>query len=180
MSSRRAEADGGTDPDFDWTTPIETPLPVELTGALDGHDTVAEILIARALEVSETPADEVVVVVAHGPSSEEDNDLWLGNMSVLVKRMRAVASFSRIDHLTVRDDAPDEVQAKATQELRSVVERGAQEGKSVLIVPLLLSYGGIEKGIRERIEGLDYRMAAQGLLPDDRLAGWVLAQAGGR
>jgi sirohydrochlorin ferrochelatase len=180
MSSRRAEADGGTDPDFDWTTPIETPLPVELTGALDGHDTVAEILITRALEVSETPADEVVVVVAHGPSSEEDNDLWLGNMSLLVKRMRAAASFSRIDHLTVRDDAPDDVQAKATLELRSVVERGAEEGKSVLIVPLLLSYGGIEKGIRERMEGLDYRMAAQGLLPDDRLAGWVLAQASGR
>ena len=180
MSSRRAEADGGTDPDFDWTTPIETALPVELTAALDAHATVAEILIARALEVSETPADEVVVVVAHGPTSEEDNDLWLGNMSLLVERMRAAASFSRIDHLTVRDDAPDDVQAKATQELRSVVERGAEEGKSVLIVPLLLSYGGIEKGIRERMEGLDYRMASQGLLPDDRLAGWVLAQAGVR
>ncbi len=79
-----------------------------------------------------------------------------------------------------RDDAPDDVQAKATQELRSVVERGAQKGKSVLIVPLLLSYGGIEKGIRERMEGLDYRMASQGLLPDGRLAGWVLAQAGER
>ena len=180
MSSRRAEADGGTDPDFDWTTPIETALPVELTAALDAHATVAEILIARALEVSETPADEVVVVVAHGPTSEEDNDLWLGNMSLLVERMRAAASFSRIDHLTVRDDAPDDVQAKAAQELRSVVERGAKEGKSVLIVPLLLSYGGIEKGIRERMEGLDYRMASQGLLPDDRLAGWVLAQAGVR
>ncbi len=180
MSARHAESHGGTDPGFDWTTPIETALPVELTAALDGHATVAEILIARALEVSETPADEVVVVVAHGPTSEEDNDLWLGNMSLLVERMRAAASFSRIDHLTVRDDAPDDVQAKATQELRSVVERGAEEGKSVLIVPLLLSYGGIEKGIRERMEGLDYRMASQGLLPDDRLAGWVLAQAGAR
>ncbi len=180
MSARRAEADGGTDPDFDWTTPIETFLPVELTGALDSHATVAEILIARALEVSETPADEVVVLVAHGPSSEEDNDLWLQHMSVLVERMRDSASFSRIDHLTVRDDAPADVQAKATRELRSAVECGAQEGKSVLIVPLLLSYGGIEKGIRERIEGLDYRMASQGLLPDDRLAAWVLAQAGAR
>ncbi|MCY3931381.1 MAG: hypothetical protein OXH70_06670 [Acidobacteria bacterium] len=56
MSARHAEADGGTDPGFDWTTPIETALPVELTGALDAHATVAEILIARALEVSETPA----------------------------------------------------------------------------------------------------------------------------
>ncbi len=45
------------------------------------------------------------------------------------------------------------------------------------MVPLLLSYGGIEVGIRERLEGLDYRMANQALMPDDRLAEWVLMQA---
>jgi hypothetical protein len=38
---------------------------------------------------------------------------------------------------------------------------------------LLLAYGGIEKGIRERLAGLTYEMAGGGLLPDDRLATWV-------
>ena len=40
-------------------------------------------------------------------------------------------------------------------------------------MPLLLSYGGIEKGIRTRLEGLDYVMAQRALVPDDRMAEWV-------
>ena len=116
------------------------------------------------------------MVVAHGPSSEEeDNELWLGNMGILVETMRGRTDFSRIEHLTVRDDASEPVRGQATEELRAVVEAAVDEGKSVLIVPLLLSYGGIETGIRERLDGLPYRMAGQALLPDERLSEWGAA-----
>jgi hypothetical protein len=47
-------------------------------------------------------------------------------------------------------------------------------GKTALIVPLLLSYGGIEDGMKERLKGLSYTMALQGLLPHGRIAHWVL------
>ena len=117
------------------------------------------------------------MLVAHGPTSEEDNNLWLENMDTLVERMRSRTHFSRIEHPTVRDDAPDPVRSQATAELRAVVEGVVEEGKSVLIVPLLLSYGGIEAGIRRRLEGLPYRIAQQALLPDERLYQWVLMQA---
>ena len=110
----------------------------------------------------------------------EDNDLWLENMNVLVERMRPRTRFSRIECLTVRDDAADPVREQATTELRAVVEGAVEEGKSALIVPLLLSYGGIEAGIRRRLEGLPYRMADQALLPDERLSEWVLMQAAAR
>ena len=177
MASRRGSEEGNAaDPGFDWTTPVETTIPITVGRALDAHALVAEILLSRALDVSEAPEDEVVVVVAHGPSSEEDNELWLGNMSVLVETMRGRTDFSRIEHLTVRDDASEPVRGQATEELRAVVEGAVDEGRSVLIVPLLLSYGGIETGIRERLDGLPYRMARQALLPDERLSEWVLLQ----
>ena len=175
-----ADADADADPSFDRTTRVETAVPISVTTALDGHSLVAEILISRAVDVSRTPEDEIVVLVAHGPSSAEDNDLWLDNMGSLAERMRTRTRFSRIQYLTVRDDAPDPVQSQATAELRAVVEGAVQEGKSVLVVPLLLTYGGIEVGIRRRLEGLPYRMARQGLLPDVRLAQWVLVQAADR
>ena len=117
--------------------------------------------------------------MAHGPSSEEDNALWLDNMRSLADRMRPHARVNRIECLTVRDDARDPVRSQATAELRAMVEGVLEEGRSVLIVPLLLSYGGIEVGIRRRLEGLSYRMAEQALLPDERLSEWVLMQAGG-
>ena len=177
MGARRSSGSSGSDPGFEWTTPVETAIPISVTMALDGHALVAEILLSRAAEVSQTPEEEVVVLVAHGPSTGEDNALWLENMSTLVEQMRPHTRFSRIEHLTVRDDASDPVRDQATAELRAVVEAVVEEGKTVLIVPLLLSYGGIEVGIRRRLEGLPYRMAGQALLPDERLSEWVLMQA---
>ena len=180
MGARRDAGRAGSDPGFDRTTPVETTVPISMTTALDGHALVAEILISRAVDVSRPPEDEIVVLVAHGPSSAEDNDLWLDDMSILAKGMRPRTRFSRIEYLTVRDDAPDPARSQATAELRAVVEGAVREGKSALIVPLLLSYGGIEVGIRRRLEGLPYRMARQALLPDERLSQWVLMQAGAR
>lgn len=181
MAARRgAGEEADDDPGFDWTTPVETTIPITVGGALDAHALVAEILLSRALDVSEVPEEEVAVVVAHGPSSQEDNELWLGNMAILVEAMRPRTGFSRIEHLTVRDDASEPVRDQATEELRAVVEGAVDEGKSALIVPLLLSYGGIETGIRRRLEGLPYRMADQALLPDERLSEWVLMQVAER
>ena len=176
-AGQAGDAPGG-DPGFDRTTPVETAAPISVATALDAHAVVADILTSRALDVSRTPEEEVVVLVAHGPSSEADSALWLANMDVLAERMRPRTRFSRIERLTVRDDAPAPVRERATAELRAVVEDVVQAGKSVLIVPLLLSYGGIETGIRRRLEGLPYRMARQALLPDERLSEWVLMQAG--
>ena len=178
MGARRHASSGAADDaGFDGTTPLETTVPISVTTALDGHALVADILLSRAEDVSRTQEEEVVVVVAHGPSSEEDNAIWLENMDILIERMRPRTRFSRIEYLTVRDDASDPVRDRATTELRAVVEGATEEDKSVLIVPLLLSYGGIETGIRRRLEGLPYRMADQALLPDERLSEWVLLQA---
>ena len=35
--------------------------------------------------------------------------------------------------------------------------------------PHLLSFGGIEQGIRKRLEGLAYTMAPKALIPDSRI-----------
>ena len=42
-------------------------------GALDHDPVVAEILLSRARAISRDPRSEVVVVVAHGPTSDEEN-----------------------------------------------------------------------------------------------------------
>lgn len=177
MGARRDSTNGTNDTGLDRTTPVEATVPISVTSALDSHALVAEILISRAVDVSRTPQEEVAVVVAHGPSSADDNARWLDDMEILTETMRRQTRFSRIEYLTVRDDAPEPVKSLATAELRALVEGAVQEGKSVLIVPLLLSYGGIEAGIRRRLEDLPYRMARQALLPDERLSRWILLQA---
>jgi len=163
----------------DPTTPVESPVPIRMTAALDRHPLVAEVLLSRAQSISQDPSHEAVVVVAHGPVSDEENALWLADMRALVGTMRSASSFNHIEYLTVRDDAPEPIRSQATAELRAVVERAAQQGNKVLLVPLLISYGGIEVGIQKRLEGLSYVMSVQALLPDGRLADWVIQVAQG-
>ena len=171
-------AHDGAGPDPRALDPVVSPVPIVMTAALNAHPLVAAILASRASSLSTDPARESVILVAHGPVSDEDNARWLADMKRLAEQMAARASFASIDWLTVRDDAPAPVRDRATAELRALVERRSSEGRRVLVVPLLLTFGGIEQGIRERLAGLDYVMASQGLLPDDRLREWVRLSAG--
>jgi sirohydrochlorin ferrochelatase len=153
--------------------PVATDLPIRVRPALDHDPVVAEILLSRASAISRDPRSEVVIVVAHGPTSDEENRRWLDDMEIVARRVGEAMPFARVESLTVRDDAPKPMRDAAAQELRDVVTKATNDGHRVLIVPLLMAYGGIEKGIRKRLEGLSYEMAAAGLLPDDRLATWV-------
>jgi sirohydrochlorin ferrochelatase len=171
--------DDGAIPHVDPTSPIAAGVPVRMTAALNDHRVVGEILAARATAISRDASRESVIVVAHGPVPEDDNRRWLADMKVSADHVRAAADFRSVDSLTVRDDAPPAIRDAATAELRALVQQRIGEGNRVLVVPQLLSFGGIEQGIRKRLEGLDYVMAEQGLVPDDRLVGWVLEMAAG-
>lgn len=160
------------------TTPVISKVPIRrMTPALNEHPRVAEILLTRARSISRNPAEEAVMIVAHGPSSDADNNRWLQDMSVLARAMARAERFASVDYLTVRDDAPKLIHDEATAQLRALVSARAAEGRRVLIVPLLLSFGGIERGIATRLEGLRHTMADAALMPDDRLVTWVLEMA---
>jgi sirohydrochlorin ferrochelatase len=158
----------------DPTKPIDLSIRVRMTSALGSHRLVAEILLSRAQSISREPREETVVLVAHGPVSDEENAKWLADMSSLAEQMKSNSPFRDIRFMTVRDDAPPPIRDQATAELRKLIEGIKAEKRRAIVVPLLLSYGGIEGVIKKRLEGLEYTIANQALLPDDRLIEWVL------
>lgn len=160
----------------DRMKPVTASVPIRMTPALDHDAIVADILIDRAASISKDPAHEVVVLVAHGPVPEDENKLWLDDMSILAGQIAQHSKYAGIECLTLRDDADDPVRSAATEQLRQIVDRIQKAGNTPLIVPLLLSYGGIEDGLRKRLSGLDFRMPAQALLPDQRISAWVIAR----
>ena len=161
----------------DGTTPVRSTVPIRMTPALNDHPIVADILASRARAISQKPAEEAVVIVAHGPNEDEDNRRWLADIGSLAARIRSAGSFASVDYLTLRDDAPKPVRDEATAELRGIVQRHSAQGRRVLVVPLLVSFGGIDRGLRERLQGLSYAMPDAALMPDDRLVTWALAMA---
>jgi sirohydrochlorin ferrochelatase len=177
MSHGAGGHDGHTVDATDGTLPVKSTVPVRMTSALDAHPLVAEIVLDRAMAMSTTPSLEAVVLVAHGPTDDATNEQWLVNLRKIADHLRATRPFAAVDALTVKDDAPTPIRDAATREFRAVVERRSVEGRRVLIVPVLLSYGGIEQGIRQRLEGLPYVMSDKALAPDRRLVDWVKAMA---
>lgn len=156
------------------TKPLDSPVPIRIAPAFDHHAIVAAILRDRAASISQDPSREVVILVAHGPVSDAENRLWLQDMSLLADQMRPDTHYAGIEYLTLRDDADKPVRNAATKQLRKTVKEVTKQGNTALVVPLLLSYGGIEGGLRRRLHGLIYRMPSQGLLPDHRVVNWVL------
>lgn len=160
----------------DRTTPVESALPIRMTDALNRHPLVGDILLDRARGISKSPEREAVILVAHGPVKDAENERWLADMAQLAERVRS-GGFARVDYLTVRDDAPEPTWSQAKAALRASVESAHAAGLDVLVVPHLLAFGGIEEGLRKRLDGLEYRTASQALLPDARLARWVIEAA---
>lgn len=158
--------------------PIETDLDIELRRGLDDNRLVAEILLERARTISRQPPAESVVLVAHGPVGDEDNQEWLETIAKHAQFVMARGGFQQVVGVTLRDDAPTAIRGQATRELRRIVEELGQRGR-VIVVPLLISEGGIEHGIRKRLEGLSYEMVPQGLLPHPKMAEWIRRQVAG-
>lgn len=150
--------------------PITTEAEIALAPPLDDHPVVAEILNKRIRELSTDPASETVLLVAHGPNAEDDNEKWIDTMERLSQKIQSAQEekgtpYKQIFSLTVRDDASEAVFEQAKAQLRTLVRQSAQNG-DVIVVPLFLSSGGREQAVAERLEGLDYKWSGKTLLPD--------------
>lgn len=170
-------AHAGHAPAADPTSPVTTKLKIRMTSALNRHPLIGAIAADRAKSISTAPDKEAVILVAHGPVPDDDNRRWLDDMAVLAGSVKASAPYATVDFMTVRDDAGPAMREAATRELRDKVSAQIAQGRKVLIVPHLMSFGGIEQGVMKRLEGLDYTMTKQAIMPDGRIVQWVLASA---
>lgn len=158
---------------------IEVYVPVKFTDALDDHPSVADILRKRILSLSNDPANETVVLAAHGPNGEEDNTGWVKSMESLAVQVQnkqkenKAELFRNILAVTVRDDAPEDIHEQAKQHLRALVRQGNITG-TVIVIPVFLSPGGREKSIAQRLDGLDFKWSGETLLPDENLTSFLI------
>jgi sirohydrochlorin ferrochelatase len=176
-SADNASATSTPSPKEPLPVPVHCSVPLLMAPALDHHVIVAQILADRAAAIARNPTHDALLLVAHGPNDDQENALWLADMAALAQQISAHAAYARVEYVTVRDDAEPAVRDQATAELRRHAQAANDAGDHVLVVPLLLSFGGIENGIRQRLDGIEHTFAPQALLPDPRIAQWVLQSA---
>mgnify|MGYP000894753617 CR=1 FL=1 len=152
----------------------ETGARIAFTGAMDAHPLITDILIDRAREIGTDPATTTVVLIAHGPNDEGENRRWLTDMEAHAQALAVRGGYRQVVALTHRNDAPAAVKDAARIRFREVVADGGRDGM-VIVLPLLLSAGGIEREVEGDLDGLDYRFGRP-LMPHPNIRRWVEAQ----
>jgi len=135
-----------------------------LMGHPPGDDPlIAEMLIDHALEISENPAKEVVIIAAHGPTFDEDNKLVLAELASLAKVMRQDSDFANVTGITLQDDAPPEIRDANVAKLRKMVTDAIADGNTVLVVTNLIGTRSVQSKLRKDLKGLDYEFNKKGI-----------------
>ncbi|MDZ4660994.1 MAG: hypothetical protein SGJ18_05170 [Pseudomonadota bacterium] len=147
--------------------------------AMDQDIELTKVLYSRAHELSSNPKQEEVIFVAHGPVQQADDDIWHRDLGlhadrIQSERAKTKSEFFATHPFTLKDDAPPEERDQRTKELRELVNKINARGNRPLILPVLVAAGGIEKGLLERLEGLNYHYLGHMLTPDPEFIQWII------
>ncbi len=150
-------------------------VPIRVAAALDDSHELARVLTDRAKAHEVDPSSHALMLVGHGPNSAEDYAAWMRNLRVVADSVRRWSGFRDVRVELVREDAPAEVRAEAIARLRELIAMQAElTGKPVVVVPILISKGGISRSrLMKDLDQLPVRYADEPLLPHPAMAAWV-------
>lgn len=161
---------------------LKIPLQIESVQyqkALDTHEYVSEILTDRIKELSVEPEAEGIILLAHGPYTDFYEPRWFELLQVHAERIQKNVTetqgkqFKDISFFTLRDDSPEKTRNERTRQIRTKVSQLNEMHIKPIVVPVILSAGGIEEGIFQRLEGLDYQITKQYLMPHKKIVDWI-------
>lgn len=147
--------------------------PIDYRPAIDYNPHLSMILSNRlqhliqlAREQNYSLSQMEVVFVMHGPISEEDNTHWVEMAQKYLRDLSYLLPVGKFHIVSLRDDADRPTRDEATKIFRQFVSGAQEKGGVALVLPYLISKGGIETGILKRLDGLDYIWTGEMILPD--------------
>lgn len=155
-----------------WKVDTDLAFHVSVDGLVDATE-IDEVVTSRIRGLSSDPANEVAVVIAHGPGADDENRRWLEKITRRTSNAGEQLGLREIRIFTLREDWPEK-RREAEQEIRAYVEQANSRGLTPIVVPFRLQgFGPYERVLDE----LDYRADGLGLLPHSNVALWVSRQA---
>jgi sirohydrochlorin ferrochelatase len=134
---------------------------------------VSTIMGDYARETATDPATARVILVSHGPERVEDNPAELARLRAHADRIRQNSEFTDIQVLSIQDDAIPDVRAANKAQLRDMIKEASDQGREVIIVPMILTRGGFHARLQKDLEGLNYEFANRGLIEHPAFQDWI-------
>ncbi len=150
-------------------------VPTVVSPALDDAPELGEALISRWNELTTADKGRPLMLIAHGPNSQDDVAYWETNILTTAKALRTAVAPRPVRVALLRDDAPADVRAASIAAMRDTISALARAANdSVTVLPVLISTGAVNRvTIPRDIAGLPVRYAPVGLAPHAALSRWI-------
>jgi sirohydrochlorin cobaltochelatase len=150
-----------------WRIDTQSSFAVSKQGLVEAPE-MANVLVDRARALSHEPQREDLLILAHGPGDDAENERWLQHLEARANVVRSAIPFRTVRVETLREDWPEK-RKEAEQRIRSYVERAAQNGRAIVIPFRVQGFGPYA----EVLKGLDYASDGRGLVPDAGVTQWI-------
>jgi len=130
------------------------------------------VLVERVKPLSKDPSKESVLIIGHGPETDEENERWLKTIDQRADSVRKFAKFKSVHVETLREDWPEK-RVASTARIRAFVEQGGKDGGRVIVIPYRVSGFGPYANV---LKDLNYEADKTGLLPSVEVEHWVRRQ----
>lgn len=130
---------------------------------------IDEILHDRVSSLSTDPRQESVLILAHGPADDRENEKWMANMNQRVQQLAGPSGFRAVRCETLREDWPDR-REQAERRIREFVQSAARDNGRCLVIPFRVAgFGPYE----EVLAGLNYQADGRGFCPHPNMTRWI-------
>jgi hypothetical protein len=164
------EGHGGHSMEF-WRVDTRASFALSEQGLVEAPE-MGQVLATRAKTLSRNPTREDVLILAHGPGDDAENERWLKHLDARAEVVRKAQPFHAVRVETLREDWPDK-RVEAEKRIRAFVEQSAREGRRAVVIPFRVQGFGPYAKV---LEGLEYASDGQGLIPHPSVTEWIVHQ----
>ena len=154
-----------------WRIATQSSFELSDQGLVEAPE-MGDVLAGRAQSLSKDPQREDVLILAHGPGDDAENERWLKELDARAAVVRKALPFRAVRVETLREDWPEK-RAPAEQRIRTFVEQSAKTGGRALVIPFRVQGFGPYAKV---LEGLEYVSDGQGLIPHPSVTQWIAHQ----
>jgi sirohydrochlorin cobaltochelatase len=144
---------------------IKPQVNVVWSPAMDTHPYILDILIERLQSLSEDPAQENLLLIAHGSDVHGFQSLWIDMLERLSSSLQERFGLNNTQYATL---LPDSISQKA---------KLLSAHKKLIVLPIFLSEGYFTtKVIPQKLAGLSYVYSGETYLPHPLVSRWIEEQ----
>ena len=139
------------------------------------HPIMGEIMLDHALQLSSDPANEMVVIMGHGPMTDDLNKKDLEILAKHAAYIKEQGGFADVKYGNVQDDLPKPQRQANVDRIRGWILDAKAEGMNVIVVTNALTQSGIMGRLKADVDGTGAAFNDTGLMQNDRFADWIRA-----